>query len=143
MQKKSLTITKAKRKAWIEFSKFIRMRDTNYLGTKCYTCGKYKDFKSMDAGHFQPGRHNIFTFDERQVHAQCDYCNRYQRGNWPAYLKHMKEDYGEKEVQEMLDDRRTLKPMKAYHYEELYIKYKALNMKDNSVKNMDALNRSY
>lgn len=125
--RKAVTVSKMKAKAWHEFSIFIRRRDTNALGTECYTCGKYKDFKKMDAGHFQPGRHNIFAFDERQVHAQCDFCNRYQRGNWPAYLKHMKEDYGEKEVQEMLDNRFTVKPMKVYQYEELYKKYKALN----------------
>jgi hypothetical protein len=124
---KKLTVSKIKKKAWVEFSRFVRTRDTNNLGTQCYTCGKYYDFKRMDAGHFQPGRHNIFTFDERQVHAQCDYCNRWQRGNWPSYLKHMVEDYGQEAVDQMLDDRTVVKPMKVYEYEEIYNKYKAVN----------------
>lgn len=114
-----------KRKAWEAFSKYIRLRDTCKLGTECYTCGKWGDFKRMHAGHFQPGRHNIFEFDERQVHAQCVSCNMFKRGNWPPYYKRMVKEYGQEEVNKMLEDRNTIKPMKAYEYEELYKKYKA------------------
>jgi hypothetical protein len=120
-----------KKKAWVEFSKYIRLRDTNKLGCECYTCGQYKDYKKMHAGHFQPGRHNIFIFDERQVHAQCPGCNTFNRGNWPAYLKRMKQDYGEEEVQKMLDDRGKIKKFKPYELEEIYKKYKAKNESTN------------
>ena len=64
-----------KRRAWAEFSKFIRTRDTTNLGTFCYTCEKWFPYEESEAGHFQDGRFKEYLFDERQVHAQCKRCN--------------------------------------------------------------------
>lgn len=119
------TVSKLKKKVWKEFSRFIRLRDTNKLGTECYTCGKYRPYKKMHAGHFQSGRYNIFIFDERQVHAQCPYCNTFQRGNWTEYYKHMVKDYGQDEVNKMIDDRHKIKKFTVPELEEMYLKYKA------------------
>lgn len=122
---RKLTVSKAKKKAWKEFSRFIRLRDTNNLGTECFTCGKYNNLKVMDAGHFQPGRFGIFLFDERQVHAQCKRCNIFLKGNWPEYYKRMVNDYGQDKVNKMLEDRTQIKQWKVYELEEVYKKYKA------------------
>jgi len=118
-------VKQAKDKAWKVFSKFIRSRDTCGLGTECYTCGKWGNFKTMDAGHFQPGRFGIFLFDERQVHAQCKRCNIFLKGNWPNYYKRMVKEYGQDDVNEMLEARTQIKQWKTYELEEIHKKYKA------------------
>src|SRR3990167_7084856 len=128
---KKLTVSIAKRKAWIEFSKFIRTRDTNKLGTLCYTCEKYFDFKETEAGHFQDGRFKEFLFDERQVNAQCKKCNHKKPygldGNKTLYTLHMVRDYGEEEVKKMIANRNNFGQWKVYELEKIYKKYKALN----------------
>jgi Bacteriophage Lambda NinG protein len=120
------TVSKAKKKAWDVFSKFIRNRDTNYLGTECYTCGRYYPIERMHAGHFQPGRFPIFLFDERQCHAQCYRDNINLKGNWPRYYEHMVQDYGLEEVEKMIAQRNNFKQWKVFELEEIYLKYKAL-----------------
>lgn len=119
-----MSVGKAKKKAWRVFSKYIRLRDTSKLGTECYTCGKYGNLKTMDAGHFQPGRWGVFLFDERQCHAQCKKCNIFLHGNWPEYYKRMVKEYGQDEVNQMLEDRTQVKQWKVYELEEIYKKYK-------------------
>lgn len=116
-----------KKKAWKEFSEFIRKRDTCSLGTQCYTCGKFYPMKSMQAGHFQPGRFPIFLFDERQVNSQCFRCNINLKGNWPRYYEQMIKDHGLKEVEKMIAQRNDFKQWKAFELEEIYNKYKAKN----------------
>ena len=89
-----------KKKACVEFSKYIRLRDAlKTTGTKdtviCYTCKKsYPAFGvgCVQAGHFVPGRGNSILFDERGVHAQCYNCNVNLKGNWPEYMRYMIED---------------------------------------------------
>lgn len=122
---KKLTVSKIKAKAWKAFSEFIRKRDTCYLGTECFTCGKYYPMKSMQAGHFQPGRFPIFLFDCRQVHSQCYRCNINLKGNWPRYYEHMVQEYGEKEVKEMIAQKNNFKQWKVYELEDIYKKYKS------------------
>ena len=124
--KKKLTVSRAKKKAWEVFSKFIRQRDTTKLGTLCYTCGRWLPFNQAQAGHFQPGRFPIFLFDERQVHSQCYRCNINLKGNWPRYYENMVRDYGKEEVERMIAQRNNLKQWKVYELEEIYLKYKAL-----------------
>ena len=123
-KKKRKDIKYWKRKAWEVFSKYIRQRDTSYLGTLCYTCGKYFPIEKMQAGHFQPGRFPVFLFDERQVHSQCFRDNINLKGNWPRYYEHMVQDYGEEEVKAMIAQKNNFKQFKVYELEEIYLKYK-------------------
>ena len=125
LKTKKLTVSKAKKRAWEVFSKYIRQRDSNNLGTECYTCGKYYPLKSMQAGHFQPGRFPIFLFDERQVHSQCYRDNINLKGNWLRYYEHMVQDYGEEEVKKMIAQRNNFKQWKVYELVEIEQKYKA------------------
>ncbi|HZX14955.1 MAG TPA: recombination protein NinG [Thermodesulfobacteriota bacterium] len=127
---KKQTVSKLKKKAWDVFSKWIRQRDTIDLGGRkvilCYTCGKELDFKQAQAGHFIPGRHPIFLFDERQVHSQCYHCNIGLKGAWPDYLKKMVREYGQQEVDTMLAMRGIVKQFKVHELETIYLKYKSL-----------------
>ena len=93
------TYRAAKKKAWTEFSKYIRTRDClqstgrSYYG-KCFTCSRITEFEYLHAGHFIDGRNGSILFDERGVHAQCAYCNTGLDGNKRAYEKKMQQLYG-------------------------------------------------
>ena len=67
---------KYKKEAWEWCSRYIRLRDTdkNQL-TSCITCGKKNHPKDVDAGHFISRTHNSTLFDERNIFAQCKFCN--------------------------------------------------------------------
>lgn len=63
------------------FSEFIRLRDSDHQGVcKCITCGDFKHFTKMDAGHFVTRDNMITRWDEQNVNAQCPACNRFQGG---------------------------------------------------------------
>lgn len=80
-------------KAWRLFSKVVRAEE-KYI---CFTCGKdmSKDPSSCDAGHFVPrGKVSMLRYNRKNVHAQCDQCNRYLSGNLSAYAVKLEEKYG-------------------------------------------------
>lgn len=129
-KKRGPTTKKIKKKAWDVFSKYIRTRDTTKLGTQCYTCYKYFPIERTQAGHYQDGRHPVYLFDERQVHAQCFACNVFLHGNKLEYNDHMIKDYGEEEVKEMRAHKKDLKQFKVYELEEIYLKYKGKLQKE-------------
>jgi len=79
-----------KRKAWTLFSRYIRTRD----GFKCITCGKIDQSPRMHAGHFlHRSIASSLIFDERNVHAQCAYCNTYKETGG-VYAAKIIEKYG-------------------------------------------------
>ena len=91
-----------KKKAWDEFSKFIRLRDAlETTGTKthliCCTCGKqYPAFGvgCAQAGHYVAGRNNAILFLEDCVHGQCYTCNKIKKGAPLEYRDFMDNKYG-------------------------------------------------
>jgi hypothetical protein len=133
---KTPTIRQLHRKLWPLFSLYIRQRDAKrdellYDGelAMCITCGKpYPPTGKgcLQAGHFIGGRNNQVLYDERQVYAQCYNCNINLRGNWPAYLKKMKELWGDDVVQEMLDTHNQPRKYTVSELEALIEHYKAL-----------------
>lgn len=72
-----------RQKLWDTFSLFIRLRDSNEKGMgQCVSCHKYFHYKEMDAGHYFPkSTHKALEFDERNVNAQCQKCNRNKNYN--------------------------------------------------------------
>ena len=77
------------------FSKYIRLRDrVDGDFCKCCTCGRVKHWKEMDAGHFINRRYYGVRFDERNVHAQCRYCNRFNEGEQAKYAEFLKKKCG-------------------------------------------------
>lgn len=103
MRRDKWTISRWKKEAWKHFSKWVKERD-KYT---CYTCGRYAEGAGMHAGHFITGAAcpPSLYFDERNVHAQCYHDNVNLSGNWPAYYERMVKDYGEKEVEELMNSR--------------------------------------
>ena len=90
-----------KAKAWTEFSRYIRTRDTVSHGHGiCCTCNKpYPTFGvgCMQAGHYVAGRINAILFEEHGCHAQCYNCNINLKGNTLNYRLFMDDKYGRKE----------------------------------------------
>jgi 5-methylcytosine-specific restriction endonuclease McrA len=63
------------------FSEFIRLRDSDHQGVcKCVTCGDFKHFTQMDAGHFITRDNMATRWEEENVNAQCQSCNRFKGG---------------------------------------------------------------
>jgi hypothetical protein len=63
------------------FSEYIRKRDANKKGMcKCITCSKQFAWNDIDAGHFISRKEMNTRWDERNVAAQCAYCNRFRYG---------------------------------------------------------------
>ena len=104
--KRTNTVSKAKKRTWEVFSKFIRMRDC-LLSTKmidwgkCFTCGKEFSIKNLQAGHFIQGRHNAILFNEGNCHAQCYRCNVLLHGALVDYTIRMVDKYGITKVTEL------------------------------------------
>ena len=110
-----------KSNAWRWFSKYIRLRDAlKTTGTtthvKCITCGKLLLITFCDAGHFVSRRYNATLFDERNVHTQCRYCNRFLDGNLLEYRRQLIKIYGEG-IDTELEDKAT--EIKKYSVEGL------------------------
>lgn len=94
------TLTSTKKRAWRYFSKYIRLRDAlkttgNINHCKCFTCGRIESIKNIDAGHFVSRKFNSTLFDERNVNAQCAYCNVFLAGNQLEYRRQLIKLYGE------------------------------------------------
>uniref|UniRef100_A0A6M3LUQ8 Putative lambda recombination protein n=1 Tax=viral metagenome TaxID=1070528 RepID=A0A6M3LUQ8_9ZZZZ len=99
-KKKQASKKTIKDRTWRAFSKYIRLRDClKTTGTvthgKCITCGKLLSITFCDAGHFVSRRYNSTLFDERNVHIQCRYCNRFLNGNLLEYRRQIIRLYGE------------------------------------------------
>jgi len=128
---KKLTISKLKRYAWEEFSRYIRRKEclettgTLHYGT-CVSCGQTKPYKSLDAGHFVPGRGGAILFDERGVHIQCVKCNRFMSGNWVPYEDWMREHYGKDVISELKINSKLPKKLERDELVEIRKKYKLL-----------------
>ena len=91
-------------KLWNIFSVFIRLRDAKGTGyCKCISCGKWKPWKGMDAGHFISRRFKAVKYNEKNVNAQCRHCNYYKKGNEYEYGLAIDKKYG-KGTAEMLNN---------------------------------------
>lgn len=130
---KKHNLTWWKKKAWEQFSKYIRLRDAlETTGTDthlvCCTCGKtYPAFGvgCAQAGHYIPGRSHILLFDEHGVHGQCYNCNHTLKGNSPNYRDFMIKKYGEKETVRIEQSRFNLSfKYRTFDLEEIRDKYK-------------------
>lgn len=123
-------------KAQQAFNAYIRARDA---GKPCICCGRTKDSNAIggawDAGHFRSrGSAPHLRFDERNVHAQLKYCNRYQAGNMAGYRLGLINRIGLSELEQLEADQTprkyTLDELKAIRT-EYQAKTKALKAKND------------
>lgn len=118
----------AKKAAWKEFSRFIRLRDsllTCYSLTqcRCVTCDGVYPTSRMQAGHFIPGRNNQVLFDEDQVHAQCARCNM-NGGMWVEYERAMVKLHGVQEVERMKNEHGRVRKYTVSEMNELELSFR-------------------
>lgn len=89
------------KKAWKLFSEIRRREDAWKRGdgdnVPCVTCGNWKHWKEMDAGHYADlGKmYGAGKFQAEAVHNQCKKCNYYENGNQHLYHQFMLTNYGE------------------------------------------------
>lgn len=128
---KKLKLSTEKKRAWNNFSKYIRLRDAikttkTKIIAECYTCGKQYPINGigcLQAGHFIPGRGNSELIDEVGVHAQCYNCNVNLRGNWVEFERHLLKDYGQKEVDRLKANKGKVIQHKAFEWNEIAKEY--------------------
>lgn len=102
-QKKSISkikkdkseLQKLRDKVWELWSSYIRKKE-KYI---CFTCGRQKDKKTTNLGHFKHGK---LDFDPMNVHCQCDYCNIHLHGNLGVYASKLIEKYGLKKFNNLV-----------------------------------------
>ena len=104
------------------FHEYIRRRDAdNESGyCSCVSCGKQVHFSETDAGHFISRQHLITRYDERNVHAQCRKCNRFEYGRQYEYSITLGEDLSDELLQK---SRQTMKLME-HEYQEIFETYR-------------------
>ena len=101
--KKASTRTKSSlhKKAWKLQSILTRRSNADWRGiVHCFTCYWHGDWKEAQAGHY---KHGVLDFNPKNVHVQCDVCNRWSYGRPKLYRQRLVETYGE-EVIDYLDE---------------------------------------
>ncbi len=83
----------AKLKADRYFSEYIRKRDSENGVAKCISCGRITS--NFDAGHFIDRSKEATRYDEKNVHAQCVKCNRFESGRQFEHSQAIDAKYGE------------------------------------------------
>ncbi len=120
-------LTTLKKKAWAEFSRYIRLKYSTAGGyCRCVTCGAMLHWKDAQAGHFIAGRNNSILFEEKGVHPQCYGCNIGKNGNAVEYFVFMERKYGREVIDQLrVLSKQTLKRT-AEDLTEIREKYKQL-----------------
>lgn len=105
---------------WHWFSLFIRLRDSDANGyCKCISCGRIHHYKEMQAGHYISRRaiYLAVKYHEKNVNAQCVYCNMHLKGNGPGYAAGLVRKHGP----DVLDELNMLKHNKVSNWKPWYI----------------------
>lgn len=127
-RRKKLSDGQLKKKAWKEFSIFIRTREADAVGfIACVTCGDRKSWKEMQAGHFIRGRLNANLFDERGCNAQCYACNVGRQGNVVEYYEWMLAKHGPEVIAELKQQNNQTRKWHPGELQELLDRYRSLN----------------
>jgi len=107
----------------IVFNKWIRKRDN---GKPCISC-KNPTPKKVNAGHYiASGKSKFLTFNEHNVHLQCEYCNNFLSGNLLDYRINLIEKIGIERVEYLEDNRHKTKKYTREELKEIMEKYKKL-----------------
>jgi hypothetical protein len=109
------------------FSKFIRNRDAEF-GGNCISCGRWFKYEDLDAGHFVSRNCIELRYDEENVNAQCQHCNRFKSGEQARAGIGIDCKYGEGTSKKLLaiEDKYKAgnKKYPIEFYKEIYEKYK-------------------
>lgn len=118
---------RAMARADMEFSKFIRTRDSqNYYGKAftCISCGRTLPIRQADCGHYINRRHMSTRFSELNCNAQCSQCNRFDEGNIQGYRKGLFFKIGPDKLEELEHAKFISQKFTAFDLEEIAKHYK-------------------
>lgn len=103
------------------FNTFIKLRDK---GKPCISC-KRTNLKKVNAGHYiARNKSKLLTFNEDNVHLQCEYCNNSLSGNLIEYRKNLIEKIGEEKVKYLEEKRHETKHYTREELNEIKEHYK-------------------
>jgi hypothetical protein len=104
--KKPKSVSQLKKIADKEFSKYVRVRDSDENGiVECITCGVKKHYKLMHAGHFVSRKVSLLRFEELNVNGQCPGCNLFKAGEQYQYSKALDLKYGKGTADDLFKQR--------------------------------------
>ena len=107
----------------IVFNSWIRKRDA---GQPCISC-KNPTPKKVNAGHYiASGKSKFLTFNEHNVHLQCEYCNTFLSGNLLEYRINLIEKIGIEKVEYLEENRHITKKYLRSELLAIIEKYKKL-----------------
>lgn len=79
-------------------SRYARIKDAwqsnGVLVAKCITCGRIKECKEIECGHYVSRKDIGTRYSNLNTHAQCTYCNRWKHGESEKYALYLNERYG-------------------------------------------------
>jgi len=105
------------------FNSYIRERDK---GNPCISCNNPNP-KKVNAGHYiSSGKSKYLTFNESNVHLQCEYCNTHLHGNLLEYRINLIKKIGLEKVEELEANRHITKKYLRSELLEITDKYKKL-----------------
>ena len=106
--------------------RWVRLRDTEVMTNgrygNCICCGRHKAFEQLEAGHFIRSRHMGTRWHEKNINAQCSYCNRWLGGNELKYREGLIKKYGPG----IIDELEVEKKLNARHPDAIYLKLRAV-----------------
>ena len=133
MMNRKMIVKVRKAAYWDLVSEFVRREHADPISgiNHCVTCHKPHHWKDLEAGHFIPKKKgNAIYFDLRNIHPQCTYCNKFERGNLHKYYDYMLERYGQNEINDLKRLAETILRITATDYtlleDEMKIKIGAL-----------------
>jgi len=120
LKKELKTVQSLMKDAQVVFNKYIRQRDKGEL---CISCQKPP--KKENAGHyFSSGGHKNITFNEDNVHLQCEYCNTFLHGNLLNYQIEIQKKIGADRLLTLHEEAHKTKKFTREELKEIIAKYK-------------------
>ena len=126
---KKKSVAQLKKLADAEWSKYIRLRDSDIYGyADCITCGTNKFWKELQCGHFISRSVSLLRYDELNTNAQCVGCNMFKSGEQYLYSKALDNKYGVGTAESLNEQRFTTHKFTTSELESI-IEYAKENIK--------------
>ena len=127
---KMRTVPSLHRELWNLFARYIKLRDClRTTGTKthghCVSCGHLKPYEELQAGHFITRRAKSILYHEKNVHAQCIWCNGRKKGAPLEYQDAIIKMYGLFTAQYLRAEKNSNRQWKKFEIEALIQEYTA------------------
>lgn len=116
------TVQELLKAAQIVFNKYIRLRDKD---KPCISCGRSNEGVKVNAGHyFSSGGHKAVTFNEDNVHLQCEHCNQFLSGNLLNYQVGIEKRIGGERLLKLHEEAHKTRKYTREELRELIVEYK-------------------